>query len=254
MTTLAARSLSAGYGARAVLHDVDLAIEPGLLVALVGPNGAGKSTLLRAFAGLIRPTAGAVTIDGVDVAALSRSALAARIAVVPQSFDTLFPFTVREIVALGRTTRLGLFERPTADDTGAVARAIAAQDLDTFVDRRLDALSGGERQRVVLAMALAQETGVLLLDEPTAHLDPAHQIGTVRRVAELARARGVVALAVLHDLNLAALADRVVVLDAGRVVADGPPAVALAADVVARVFGAGLTAVQVGGRTVILPG
>ncbi len=254
MTTLAARSLNAGYGTRAVLRDVDLTVEPGGLVALVGPNGAGKSTLLRAFAGLVRPTAGAVTLDGVDIATLSRATLAARIAVVPQSFDTLFPFTVREIVALGRSARLGLFARPTADDMGAVARAITAQDLDTFVDRRLDALSGGERQRVVLAMALAQEAGVLLLDEPTAHLDPAHQIGTVRRVAELARTRGVVALAVLHDLNLAALADRVVVLDAGRVVVDGPPAVALAADVVARVFGAGLTAVQVGGRTVILPG
>jgi len=254
VTTLAARSLNAGYGTRAVLRDVDLTVEPGGLVALVGPNGAGKSTLLRAFAGLVRPTAGAVTLDGVDIATLSRATLAARIAVVPQSFDTLFPFTVREIVALGRSARLGLFARPTADDMGAVARAITAQDLDTFVDRRLDALSGGERQRVVLAMALAQEAGVLLLDEPTAHLDPAHQIGTVRRVAELARTRGVVALAVLHDLNLAALADRVVVLDAGRVVVDGPPAVALAADVVARVFGAGLTAVQVGGRTVILPG
>jgi len=254
MTTLAARSLSAGYGTRAVLHDVDVMFAPNGLVALVGPNGAGKSTLLRAFAGLIKPTAGAATLDGIDIATLSRSTLAARIAVVPQSFDTLFPFTVREIVALGRSARLGLFARPTADDMGAVARAIAEQDLDTFVDRRLDALSGGERQRVVLAMALAQEAGVLLLDEPTAHLDPAHQIGTVRRVAELARERGVVALAVLHDLNLAALADRVVVLDAGRIVADGPPAAALAADVVARVFGAGLTAVQVGGRTVILPG
>jgi ABC-type cobalamin/Fe3+-siderophores transport system ATPase subunit len=254
VTTLAARSLSAGYGTRAVLHEVDLTVEPGVLVALVGPNGAGKSTLLRAFAGLIKPTAGAVTLDGVDVATLSRAALAARIAVVPQSFDTLFPFTVREIVALGRSARLGLFERPTAVDTAAVTRGIAAQELDDFVDRRFDALSGGERQRVVLAMALAQEAGVLLLDEPTAHLDPAHQLGTVRGVAKLARERNVVALAVLHDLNLAALADRVVVLDRGQVVADGPPALALSGDVVARVFGAGLTAVQVSGRTVILPG
>jgi iron complex transport system ATP-binding protein len=254
VTTLAARSLSAGYGTRPVLHDVDVTFAPNGLVALVGPNGAGKSTLLRAFAGLIRPTAGGATLDGVDIATLSRAALAARIAVVPQSFDTLFPFTVREIVALGRSARLGLFARPTPDDTAAVARAIAAQELDAFVDRRLDALSGGERQRVVLAMALAQEAGVLLLDEPTAHLDPAHQVGTVRAVAHLARERGVVALAVLHDLNLAALADRVVVLDAGRIVADGPPAVALAADLVARVFGPGLAVAQVSGRTVVLPG
>ena len=254
MTELVARSLSAGYGPRAVLRGVDLVLEPGRLVALVGPNGAGKSTLLRALAGLVRPTAGAVTLDGVDVTTLSRAALASRIAVVPQTFDTLFPFTVREIVALGRSARLGLFARPTASDDAAVERAVAAQELALLVDRRLDALSGGERQRVVLAMALAQETDVLLLDEPTAHLDPSHQIATVRRAGELARERGVIALAVLHDLNLAALADRVVVLDQGRVVADGMPASALAGEVVGRVFGPGLTVVQASGRTVILPG
>ncbi len=253
MTALVARSLAAGYGARAVLPDVDLTLAPGRLIALVGPNGAGKSTLLRALAGLIRPTAGVVMLDGADVSTLSRAALAARIAVVPQTFDTLFPFTVREIVALGRTARLGLFARPTLGDSAAVARAIAEQDLDALVDRRLDALSGGERQRVVLAMALAQEADVLLLDEPTAHLDPAHQIGIVRRAAELARTRGVIALAVLHDLNLAALADRVVVLDTGRIVADDVPAIALSADIVARVFGPGLAVAQVSGRTVILP-
>jgi iron complex transport system ATP-binding protein len=253
VTALVARALAAGYGARGVLQGIDLSLEPGALVALVGPNGAGKSTLLRALAGLIRPTAGAVTLDGIDVATLSRAALASRIAVVPQTFDTLFPFTVREIVALGRSARLSLFARPTSGDAAAVARAIDAQDLGALVDRRLDALSGGERQRVVLAMALAQEADVLLLDEPTAHLDPAHQIGIVRRSAELARSRGVVALAVLHDLNLAALADRVVVLDAGRIVADGAPATALTSDLVARVFGPGLAVAQVSGRTVVLP-
>jgi iron complex transport system ATP-binding protein len=253
VTALVARSLAAGYGARGVLRGIDLALDPGMLVALVGPNGAGKSTLLRALAGLIRPTAGAVTLDGTDVATLSRAALAARIAVVPQTFDTLFPFTVREIVALGRSARLGLFARPTASDAAAVARAIDAQDLGALVDRRLDALSGGERQRVVLAMALAQEADVLLLDEPTAHLDPAHQIGIVRRAAELARSRGVIALAVLHDLNLAALADRVVVLDAGQIVGDGVPGTALTSNLVARVFGSGLAVAQVSGRTVVLP-
>jgi iron complex transport system ATP-binding protein len=253
MTALVARSLVAGYGTRGVLQGVDLALEPGALIALVGPNGAGKSTLLRALAGLIRPTAGGVTLDGVDVATLSRAALASRIAVVPQTFDTLFPFTVREIVALGRSARLGLFARPTSSDAASVARAIDEQDLGPLVDRRLDALSGGERQRVVLAMALAQEADVLLLDEPTAHLDPAHQIGIVRRSAELACSRGVVALAVLHDLNLAALADRVVVLDDGRIVGDGAPATALTSDLVARVFGPGLAVAQVSGRTVVLP-
>jgi iron complex transport system ATP-binding protein len=254
VTALVARSLAAGYGARAVLRGVDLELEPGRLIALVGPNGAGKSTLLRALAGLIRPTAGAVTLGGIDVTTLSRAALASRIAVVPQTFDTLFPFTVREIVALGRSARLGLFARPSPADASAVARAIVDQDLVALADRRLDALSGGERQRVVLAMAMAQAAGVLLLDEPTAHLDPAHQRSILRTVGELARSGGVTVLAVLHDLNLAALADRIVVLDGGRIVADGGPAVALAADVVARVFGPGLQVAQASGRTVILPG
>ena len=248
-----AHAVEAGYGARRVLRGVDLTLEPGGLIALVGPNGAGKSTLLRALAGLIRPTSGTVTLDGADVCALSRAALASRIAVVPQTFDTLFPFTVREIVGLGRSARLGLFARPTGADEEAVERAMADQDLSALAARRIDALSGGERQRVVLAMALAQEAGVLLLDEPTAHLDPSHQRSVLLRVGELARTRGAVSVAVLHDLNLAALADRVVVLCDGSVVADGPPSIALAAEVVGRVFGAGLAVMQVGGRTVVLP-
>jgi iron complex transport system ATP-binding protein len=209
---------------------------------------------MRALSGLVRPTAGAVTLDGVDVSTLSRARLASRIAVVPQTFDTLFPFTVREIVALGRSARLGLFARPSPADAAAVARAIVAQDLAALADRRLDALSGGERQRVVLAMAMAQEAGVLLLDEPTAHLDPAHQSGILRTVGALARTGGVIALAVLDDLNLAALADRVIVLDRGTIVGDGLPAAALAADLVAQVFGPGLAVAQLSGRTVVLPG
>ena len=253
MTALVARAVDAGYGARHVLRRVDLTLEPGGLIALVGPNGAGKSTLLRALAGLIRPTSGAVTLDGVGVLTMTRAALASRIAVVPQAFDTLFPFTVREIVGLGRSARLGLFARPTSADEQAVERAIAEQDLSLLADRRIDALSGGERQRVVLAMALAQEAAVLLLDEPTAHLDPSHQRSVLLRVGELARTRGVVTVAVLHDLNLAALADRVVVIADGSVVADGPPVTALAPDVVSRVFGDGLAVMQVAGRTVVLP-
>ncbi|MEP7002910.1 MAG: ABC transporter ATP-binding protein [Chloroflexota bacterium] len=253
MTALIAHRVEAGYGARRVLRGVDLTLEPGGLIALVGANGAGKSTLLRALAGLIRPSTGRVTLDDVGVLSMSRAVLASRIAVVPQTFDTLFPFTVREIVALGRTARLGFFARPARSDQEAVERAISDQDLSSLAGRRIDALSGGERQRVVLAMALAQEADVLLLDEPTAHLDPSHQRSVLIRVGELARTRGVIALAVLHDLNLAALADRVIVLRDGSVHADGSPALALSAEVVGRVFGDGLAVTQVGGRTVVLP-
>lgn len=253
MTELVARGLVAGYGARRVLGGIDLELHPGALIALVGPNGAGKSTLLRALAGLLRPVAGQVRLDGRDVATIARRELAGRIAVVPQSFDTLFPFTVREIVSLGRSARLSLFGRPTAADAQAVARALGELDLSALADRRMDSLSGGERQRAVLAMALAQETDVLLLDEPTVHLDPGHQRSTVLLVRDLARARGLVLVTVLHDLNLAALADRIIALVDGRVGADGRPDEVLAAGPVERIFGPGLKVAQVDGRPVVIP-
>lgn len=237
------------------MRGVDLALARGSLVALVGPNGAGKSTLLRCLAGLVRPSAGRVTLDGIDLRTLGRAAIARRVAVVPQAFETIFPFTVREVVALGRTARLGLLALPGRVDAAAVDRAIAELDLGALADRSLDALSGGERQRAVLAMALAQDGDVLLLDEPTVHLDPAHQRATLELVSRLARARGLVALAVLHDLNLAAaLCDRVVALARGRVVADGPPIGVLDAPTVAAVFGPGLDVGTRGGVPFVLPG
>ena len=253
MTRLIAQGLVAGYGARLVLRGIDLDLGPGALTAVVGPNGAGKSTFLRALAGLLRPRAGSVRLDGHEVGTISRRELAGRIAVVPQSFDTLFPFTVREIVSLGRSARLPLFARPGAADARAVEGALAELDLGPLADRRMDSLSGGERQRAVLAMALAQESDVLLLDEPTVHLDPGHQRSTVLLVRELARARGLVLVTVLHDLNLAALADRIVALVDGVVAADGPPAQVLASGPVERIFGPGLRVALVDGRPVVIP-
>jgi iron complex transport system ATP-binding protein len=226
----------------------------GEIVAVVGPNGAGKSTLLRVLAGLLRPTAGAVALDGQDVATFSRSAVARRIAVVPQIFDTLFPFTVREVVALGRTARLGPFGRASAEDVAAVDRAIVELELEPLASRRIDRLSGGERQRAVLAMALAQETAVLLLDEPTVHLDPGHQLATLELLRELATRRDLAVCAVLHDLNLAsAFASRIVVLADGRVVREGPPLQVLEANLITKVFGEGLEVVARDGHPAVLP-
>lgn len=238
--TLSASGVVAGFGARDVLHGIDLVLGPGLC-ALVGPNGAGKSTLVRALAGLITPRAGRVELDGADLRALSRGAIARRIAVVPQVFDTLFPFTVREVVMLGRTARLRAFAGPGDADRRAVDGALELLELRKLADRRIDALSGGERQRAVLAMALAQETDVLLLDEPTVHLDPGHQRATLALARGLARSKGIVVAAVLHDLNLAAaLAERIVILDRGRIVADGPPQIVLTQRTVEGIFGPGL--------------
>jgi len=255
VSELAATGVSAAYGPRVALHGCDLAIRGGEVVTVVGPNGAGKSTLLRVLAGLLRPREGAVALDGADISRWPRSVLARRIAVVPQLFDTLFPFTVREVVTLGRTARLGLLGRASAADATAVARALADLDLGALADRRIDALSGGERQRAVLAMALAQDGDVLLLDEPTAHLDPAHQLATLALVRELARTRGLAVAAVLHDLNLAAaVATRVVVVERGLVVADATPRDALSPDLVARVFGPALRVELRDGRPLVYPG
>jgi iron complex transport system ATP-binding protein len=254
MTTLHADAVTAGYGERAVLHACTLAVARGEVVAIVGPNGAGKSTLLRALAGLLRPSSGSVRLDGVDIATLARRELARRIAVVPQIFDTLFPFTVREVVALGRTARLGTFGGASRGDLAAIDRAIADLDLADLASRRIDRLSGGERQRAVLAMALAQEADVLLLDEPTVHLDPGHQVAMLRLVRELACTRGLAVAAVLHDLNLAAaMATRLAVLAEGRIVCDAAPESVISAELVRDVFGPGLVVGRNDGRPIVLP-
>ena len=249
MTTLSARAVRAGYHDREVLRGVDLDAGPGELVALVGPNGAGKSTLLRVLAGLVRPASGTVAVGGVDLWSLDRAAVARQIAVVPQVFETLFPFTVREVVTLGRTSRLGALGLLTAADSRAVIRALNELDSLDLAERRIDRISGGERQRAVLAMAIAQEAEILLLDEPTAH-----QRAALEHVARLARERGLTVVAVLHDLNLAsALASRVVVLADGVVVRDGDPRDVITAALVRDVFGPGLNVIAHDGRPFVLP-
>jgi iron complex transport system ATP-binding protein len=254
MTSLAAITVTAAYGSRVVLRECSFAVGSGEIVAVVGPNGAGKSTLLRVLAGLLRPAVGAVALDGQDLTAFSRAALARRIAVVPQIFDTLFPFTVREVVALGRTARLGSFGRASADDVAAVDRAMAELELIAVASRRIDRLSGGERQRAVLAMALAQETAVLLLDEPTVHLDPGHQLATLELLRALASRRHLAVCAVLHDLNLAsAFGSRIVALADGRIVREGTPVDVIQSDLVTAIFGEGLEVVARDGRPAVLP-
>ena len=251
---LTATAVTASYGPRVVLRECTFRIGSGEVVAVVGPNGAGKSTLLRVLAGLLRPSAGTVALDGQDLSTLSRSAVARSVAVVPQIFDTLFPFTVREVVALGRTARLGAFGRASADDVAAVDRAIDELELGALASRRIDRLSGGERQRAVLAMALAQETAVLLLDEPTVHLDPGHQLATLELLGELAARRQLAVCAVLHDLNLAsAFASRIVAIADGRIVREGTPLEVIHPDLVKAVFGDGLEVVARDGHPAVLP-
>jgi iron complex transport system ATP-binding protein len=231
------RDASFTYGERPALSEVSFVARAGEFVGLLGPNGAGKSTLVRLVAGLARPGAGSVRLAGLDPHAAPRRAVARVCAFVPQEPRLAWPFTVRETVMMGRAPHQGLLALPSRLDHGAVQGALEACDLVHLAHRRLDALSGGERRRVFFARALAQEPRVLLLDEPTAFLDLAHQVA-VMRMARLAARGGLSVVAVLHDLNLAAAAcDRLVVLSGGRVVAEGAPAAVLTAERVAAVWG-----------------
>jgi iron complex transport system ATP-binding protein len=230
------RRVSFAYGDAPALTDVSLSAQPGEFVGLLGPNGAGKSTLIRLMAGLVAPARGEVRLAGLEPARAPRRAVARVCALVPQEPRVAWPFTVREAVMMGRAPRQGLLALPGPLDRGAVRGALEACDLVHLADRRIDALSGGERRRVFFARALAQEPRVLLLDEPTAFLDLGHQVAAMR-MAQVAARGGLCVLAVLHDLNLAAAAcDRLVVMAAGRVVAEGPPAAVLTAERVQAVW------------------
>jgi iron complex transport system ATP-binding protein len=223
---------------REVLRSVDLTLARGDLVALVGTNGSGKTTLLRLLTGVLRPDAGVVRFGGRPLANWRRLDLARRVAVLPQQLDLPVGFRVAELVGMGRAPHARRLFASTEADDRAVARALADAGALDLADRFAEELSGGERQRLLVAMALAQEPDLLLLDEPTLHLDLAHQVALLAAIRRLRDQRGLTVLAVLHDLNLAAaFAPRVAVLDEGRVVADGPPAEVLTPDLVRRVFG-----------------
>jgi iron complex transport system ATP-binding protein len=245
MARLSVEDVRHSYGERAALRGVAFRVEAGELVALVGPNGAGKSTLLRIAAGRLRPSGGRVLLDGDDVAGLSALARARRISGVAAAEEGRFPFSVREAVALGRHPWRGRFAPLSAEDTDAVEAALVQMELAPLADRRIDALSSGERQRVALARCLAQRADVLLLDEPTAHLDLGHALRTLARLRSEAHDGGRAVLAALHDLGLAAaFADRVALLHDGALVAHGPPRDALSPARVAEAFGAAVAFVD----------
>lgn len=235
---LRARGVSAGYGGQPVVYGVDLEVEEGEILAVVGPNGSGKTTLLRALGGTLPDAVGEVLVGGQPLAGLSASQRACRVAVVPQSGPFEFAFTVREVVETGRTARLSRLGALSLADGNAVDGAMRRVGVVDLAERNSTAISSGQAQLVVLARALAQETRVLLLDEPTAHLDVAHQIEVMESVRRLVKEDHLAAVAVLHDLNLAATyADRILLLSKGRVRAQGTPAAVLTRANVASTFG-----------------
>jgi len=235
MSVLAIETLSATLSGRRVVDGVSLTLEKGGFTGLIGPNGAGKSTFLRACLGLV-PASGALRLDGVDLAALRPAERARHIAYLPQEREVAWAMSVEAVVALGRLPHHARFAAPSARDRAAVDAAIARMDLSAFRHRTVTSLSGGERARVLIARALAQETPVLLADEPLAGLDPQHQIALMRLFRELA-AEGRIVVASMHDLTLAARwCDRLLLLREGRAFAEGPPQTVLTAATLAEVY------------------
>ncbi|TDV44226.1 ABC transporter ATP-binding protein [Actinophytocola oryzae] len=217
-----------------IVSEATLTIGAGEMVGVVGPNGSGKSTLLRVIYRALRPSAGAVRVDGSDVWSLSARQSAQRTAVVVQESGSDFSLTVADVVAMGRNPHKGPLDRDNRDDRDICAQALARTGTTELATRDFDTLSGGEKQRVLLARALAQQPRLLVLDEPTNHLDIRYQLDLL----DLIRTLGVTTLTVMHDLTLAVgHCDRVYVLHGGRIVADGPPADVLTPDLVAEVFG-----------------
>ena len=218
------RHLRVGYGSSDVLSSVDFHLLRGSVTALVGPNGSGKSTLLKACTRLLKPRGGSVLLDGAEIHGLRTREVAKRLAILPQSPVAPQSLTVRDLVEQGRYPHAGPLRMLRRQDHEAIDRAIAFVQLNDFVDRDVDSLSGGERQRAWIAMALAQETPMLALDEPTTFLDIGHQFEVLELVQMLNRKHGVTVVMVVHELNHASLfADRVVVLRRGAVVAQGTP-------------------------------
>lgn len=223
---------------RWVLGPLDFVLESGLSTVLIGPNGAGKTTLLRLLAGVLRPSEGTLSFAGTPYESYSRRELARRIAYVPQVRPERVPFTVRELVLQGRFPHLPpLAMTPSRSDVAAVEEALERAGVAALATRPLDELSGGERQAAYIAAALAQQAPVLLLDEPTTHLDPRHQRSVVRLVQDLAASGDCTVLMATHDLRVAAaVAGRVVALRQGQVMASGSPAEMLAPDLLSSLF------------------
>jgi iron complex transport system ATP-binding protein len=254
VSLLSVEDVSVSFGDVDVLESVSLSVDAGEFVGLVGPNGAGKTTLLKTINGVLTPDAGTVRVDGTAVGDLGSRATSRLVATVPQDTTVAFEFDVADVVAMGRTPYHGRFSRDT-EASEAVERALERTETARFRDRSVASLSGGERQRVVLARALAQETPLLLLDEPTASLDVNHQVRTLDLVCSLA-GEGKAALAAIHDLDLAArFCDRIAILHDGGVLAVGDPATVLTRDRVQTTFDtdAAITTNPVTGTPTVTP-
>ncbi|MEU9335546.1 ABC transporter ATP-binding protein [Streptomyces sp. NPDC048290] len=254
--TLTTEDLTLGYGDRAVIEGLDLTLAAGRITVIVGANACGKSTLLRSMSRLLAPRTGRVVLDGREVHRTPAKELARTLGLLPQSPVTPDGITVLDLVGRGRHPHQRAFARWSAEDDAAVAAALDATRTADLVDRAVDELSGGQRQRVWIAMALAQQTDLLLLDEPTTFLDISHQIEVLDLLTDLNHSRGTTIVMVLHDLNLAArYADHLIALAAGRLHATGTPAEVMTEDTVRALYGMDSRVVEdpLSGKPLVLP-
>ncbi|MCP4561649.1 MAG: ABC transporter ATP-binding protein [Bosea sp.] len=248
-----ANGIAIAFDGKPILAGIDLVLRPGELVGLIGANGAGKTTLLRILADLLPPAAGTVLYDGTSASKLGRRTLAQRLAFLAQGGSVQWQMRAEAVVALGRLPHRRPFADLTQADRSAISNAFAAADASAFRERSLDTLSGGERMRVLLARALAVEAEMLLADEPLVGLDPRHQLEAMALFRRIAAA-GTGVVVVLHDLSLAGrFCDRLVLLDGGRILADGPPATVLDDDNLASAFGIAVARGSRSGEEFVLP-
>ncbi len=254
------RSLTCGYEEKMILHSIDLALQPGQILAVIGPNGAGKSTLIKAISGVIPVDQGSITWNDVDLTALRTEERARLISVVPQARNLPSGFTGREVVSLGRTPYLNWLGQLSQSDEEVIESVMAQTGTLEFSDRRIGELSGGEQQRLLLARALAQQTPLLLLDEPTSHLDLQYQVQLIHLLQRLIHEERALsdkaAIIVMHDLNLVArVADAVALIVEGHLVAFGPPQEVLTANILGRAYQVMLDVVSdpATGSSIIVP-
>ncbi|WP_344631949.1 ABC transporter ATP-binding protein [Streptomyces glaucosporus] len=237
-TRLSGEGLTLAYDRRTIAEDLTVAIPDRSFTVIIGPNACGKSTLLRALSRMLKPAAGSVLLDGRDISSLNAKQVARTLGLLPQSSTAPEGISVSELVSRGRYPHQGLLRQWSKEDERVVAESMASTGVAELADRSVDELSGGQRQRVWIAMALAQQTPLLLLDEPTTYLDLAHQIDVLDLCARLHEEEGRTLVAVLHDLNHAArYATHLIAMRDGRVVASGPPAEVVTAELVEEVFG-----------------
>jgi iron complex transport system ATP-binding protein len=232
---------SFSYAGGFALRHINLTVPGGQMAGLLGPNGSGKTTLLKLATGILVPADGDVKVGGLSLRQLSRKQIAQRIAVVPQQFNIPFAYTVEEVALLGRTPFVRGLAGEGKKDRQIAMEALEVTGMSGFRDRYFNDLSGGERQKIVLAMALAQEPALLLLDEPTAHLDICHQLEMLELLRKLNKEKQVTVVAAMHDLNLAALyCDRLVLIHEGRAIADGTPEAGMVEEILKKVYEADL--------------